>query len=90
MAMNKPTVDGYGDTIAAGQAFFSGQFLERTTSQTVYVLSNKKHFFKESVVSPFVPVIPNTRGFNISNDELYKVLAYAEKTGMSHIWEYFS
>ena len=43
MAMNKPTVDGYGDTIAAGQAFFTGQFLEQRTSQTVYVLSNKKH-----------------------------------------------
>ena len=43
MAMNKPMVDGYGDTIAAGQAFFSGQFLERTASQTVYVLSNEKH-----------------------------------------------
>ena len=35
MAMNKPTVDGYGDTIAAGQAFFTGQFLEQTTSQTL-------------------------------------------------------
>ena len=42
MTMNKPIMDGYGNTIAAGQAFLRGQFLERTTSQTVYVLSNKK------------------------------------------------
>ena len=26
MAMNKPTVDGYGDTIAAGQAFLQDSF----------------------------------------------------------------
>ena len=36
--MNKPIIDGYGNTMAAAQAFFTGQFLEQATSQTVYVL----------------------------------------------------
>ena len=88
MTMNKPIVDRFYNTIAAGQAFFTGQFLEWTTSQTIYVLSNKKtYFFKERVVYRFVHVIPNEKGFIITNDELCEVLAYVEKTGMSRIWE---
>ena len=88
MTMNKPIVDRFCNTIAAGQAFFTGQFLEWTTSQTIYVLPNKKtYFFKERVVYRFVHVIPNEKGFIITNDELCEVLAYVEKTGMSRIWE---
>ena len=91
MTMNKLIIDEYDNTIAAGQANFTGQFLEQTTSQTVYVLANKKpYFFKESVVYPFVQVIPNKKGFFITNDELCEVLAYVEKTGMSCIGEYVS
>ena len=79
-------VDGHGNTIAAEQAFFTGQFLEQTTSQTVYVLSNKKHT-SLSVICPFVQVIPNKKGFIITNDELCELLAYVEKTGISCLWE---
>ena len=59
-------VDGHGNTIAAEQAFFTGQFLEQTTSQTVYVLSNKNHT-SLSVIYPFVQVIPNKKSFIITN-----------------------
>ena len=79
-------VDGHDNTIAAEQDFFTGQFLEQTTSQTVYVLSNKKHT-SLSVIYPFVQVIPNKKGFIITNDELCELLAYVEKTGISCLWE---
>ena len=46
-------VDGYGNTIAAGQAFFTGQFLEQTTSQTAYVLSNKNYTSLKKVFLSF-------------------------------------
>ena len=86
MTMNKSLNGGYGNTTAAGQDFFTGKFLERTISQTVYVLSNKNiYFFEKSFVYPFDQVIPNKKGFIITNDKLCKVLAYVEKTGMSHI-----
>ena len=45
----------------------------------------KSILFKESVVYPFVQVRPNKKGSIITNDELCKVLAYVEKTGMSCI-----
>ena len=39
---NKPIVDGYyGNTIATGEVFFTGQSLEQTSSQTVYVQIKK-------------------------------------------------
>ena len=63
--------------------------MEQTLSQTVYVLSNKKHFFKESVVCPFVQVIPYKKGFIITNDGLCEVVAYVEKIGMSCIENLF-
>ena len=87
MTMNKPIIDVYGNTMAAVQAFFTWQFLEQATSQTVYVLSNQKHTSLKKVVYPFVQVIPNKKSFIITNDGLCKVLAYVEKTEMSCIWE---
>ena len=38
MTMDKPIVNGYGNTITARHTFFTRQFLDRTTSQPVYVL----------------------------------------------------
>ena len=54
MTMNKLIIDEYGNTIAAGQANFTGQFLEQTTNQTVYVLSNKNHTSLKKVL--FIPL----------------------------------
>ena len=65
MIMNKSINGGYGNTTAAGQDFFTGKFLERTTSQTVYVLSNKNiDFFEKSFVYPFDQVIPNKKSLH--------------------------
>ena len=62
MTMNKPIFGGYGNTIVAGQAFFTGQFLEQETSQTVMICQIKKtYIFKESVVCSSFQVMPNNK-----------------------------
>ena len=85
MTMSKPIADGYGNTIAAGQVFFHRTVFGANNKSKSLFCQIKKHFLKESVVSPFVQVIPDTRGFIITNDELCEVLAHVEKTGMSRI-----
>ena len=62
VTMNKSIVDGYGNTIAAGQAFSQdGFWSEQQVKLFMFFQIKKTYFFKEIVVYSFLQVIPNKK-----------------------------
>jgi len=83
-------VDDYGVKIAGGQSYIEGHFLERLSSFKnghIYKLQqNKKTFFyRESVVYPFVQIIPSKKGLYLPINEYVEVLNFIESNGLSYI-----
>lgn len=82
--------DDYGVQIAAGQSYIEGHFLEKVSSSNkghIYKLQEKKKtfFFRESVVYPFVQILPSKRGHFLSINEYVEILNFIESNGLSHI-----
>ena len=81
--------DDYLITIAAGQQYIEGNFLERQEMAKkgyYYKLQKKKvYFYKESIVYSFVQLKESKKGLFLSNEEYVVILNYVEKTGYSHI-----
>ncbi len=83
-------MDDYNNVIPKGTVFFTGHFLEHVMIGTrcmIYKLIKDKttHFYKESVVFPFVNIKDERKGLVLNDEDYTDILMYIEKNGLIHI-----
>ena len=82
--------DSYHYIIPKGTIFFTGHFLERITigkRYTSYKLEKDKftHFYKESVVFPFVNITEGKKCLILKDEDYTDILVYIEQQGLVHV-----
>ena len=78
--------DNYGNSVAAGQAYIEGKFLERGKYPNIYKETKKTtYFYRETVVYPFVETVPTKNGDYISTAEVNNIICYVESNNMTAI-----
>ena len=80
-------MDGWGNTVLAGQSYLCGLFLElQSGSGKHYKLLKKLAFFyTESVVYPFIQMEVPRKGFELSTEEFLQITKYIEETGLNSL-----
>ena len=86
---DKQCTNDYGHTVAQGNEYFSGKYLERE-SETRHKRSFKEmkktmFFYRTSVVYPFVNFEKSKNLFHITKTEYCDVLSYIEHFGMASL-----
>jgi hypothetical protein len=81
-------MDDYNNVIPKGTVFFTGHFLEHVMIGTrcmIYKLIKDKttHFYKESVVFPFVNIKDERKGLVLNDEDYTDILMYVEKMDSS-------
>ena len=80
--------DDYGHRIPPGINFIKGHFYEWLNTAkdgTLYNLSSKSTFYKETVVFPYVELTPRKKGFLLTNGDYFDMLYHMEQTGFVHL-----